>query len=127
MSFEPSFDAIDKAATAVLNKAVNSVSELPRIDGKVLGQDLDLFLAPSISEEVVQDAAARVSAVIEKAKDGPIKHQQLYDQYEALITRQADADIAAFIDSEEEHSFEEYTKVSFLTNQRHVLTSSPRR
>ncbi|EDO45806.1 predicted protein [Nematostella vectensis] len=110
VKFEPDFKDFEVVLLNVYDVMIKAVMVVPRVETKLYSEwsGTKKTLKPIISEEIVNEAKAKVHAVIEHEMAGPKEHLKFYDKYKDLITRKAEADVDQFL--LEGHKFNRFSK-----------------
>ena len=109
--FEPSFQDIDAALSALLNEITLTVSKLPRIETKLFASMAkeEVYL-PSVNAVDVVRAKERVlKAIVSKNAVAAQRHLSIYDKFKGLMTQRTDKQIEDFL--REKHELLEYGNV----------------
>ncbi|CAH1790213.1 unnamed protein product [Owenia fusiformis] len=112
IKYEPNFQDFEIVLLNVYDVMIKAASIVPRVETKLYsewgGDKNHMYLSPVILENILTRHKESVKAVIEKESAGPIHHSKLYDKYNFLISKQAEADVEQFL--QEDHTFNEYAK-----------------
>ncbi|KXJ28065.1 dynein heavy chain 7, axonemal [Exaiptasia diaphana] len=110
VKFEPDFKDFEVVLLNVYNVMIKAVMVVPRVETKLYSEwsGTKKTLKPVISEEIVNDAKAKVCEVIAREMAGPKEHLKFYDKYKDLISKKADADVDQFL--LEGHKFNRFAK-----------------
>ncbi|XP_060067000.1 dynein axonemal heavy chain 7-like [Ylistrum balloti] len=112
IKFEPTFKEFEMVILNVYDVMIKASGQVPRVETKLYldwsGNKNKSNLQPIILPEIVEAHKQKVRDVIKKESIGPIEHCKIFDKYNFLISKQAEADVENF--AKETHSFEEYSK-----------------
>ncbi|XP_070188303.1 dynein axonemal heavy chain 7-like isoform X3 [Littorina saxatilis] len=113
IKFEPPFEDFELVLLNVYDVMVKASGVVPRVETKLYsewhGNKAKAFLKPVILEEILKRHKKKVISMVVKESAGPVIHCKVYEKYNFLITRQAEADVDQFI-AEENHTFDEFCK-----------------
>ncbi|XP_071822297.1 dynein axonemal heavy chain 7-like isoform X1 [Apostichopus japonicus] len=112
IKFEPTFSDFEIVLLNVYDVMLKAVGVVPRVETKLLS-DLSeskakAVLRPIILEEILTNHKQMIKDLIAEESTKPQSHIKNFDRYSFLITKQAEADVDAFM--AEEHNFEDYAK-----------------
>ncbi|XP_020612940.1 dynein heavy chain 7, axonemal-like [Orbicella faveolata] len=110
VKFEPDFKDFEVVLLNVYDVMIKAVMVVPRVETKLYSEwsGTKKTLKPVVSEEIINDAKAKVEAVIAREMAGPREHLKFYDKFKDLITRKAEADVDQFM--LEGHKFPRFAK-----------------
>lgn len=112
IKFEPDFKDFEIVLLNTFDVMIKSVAVIPRIETKLYtewsGSKSKTFLKPIVLDEILQAHKDSVAAEIERQSLGPIQHAKYYDQFKALVSKQAEGDVDALL--AENRPFDDYCR-----------------
>nr|XP_058956956.1 dynein axonemal heavy chain 7-like [Pocillopora verrucosa] len=110
VKFEPDFKDFEVVLLNVYDVMIKAVMVVPRVETKLYSEwsGTKKTLKPVVSDEIVNEAKAKVQAVVAREMSGPKEHLKFYDKFKDLISRKAEADVDQFM--LEGHKFPRFAK-----------------
>ncbi|XP_033097643.1 dynein heavy chain 7, axonemal-like isoform X2 [Anneissia japonica] len=112
IKFEPTFSDFEIVLLNVYDVMLKAVGVIPRVETKLYsewnGPKSKAVLRPIILEEILNRHKEEIKRVVEAESTRPIEHLKIYEKYNFLVSKQAEADVEQFLS--EEHNFDDYTK-----------------
>ncbi|CAH1117610.1 unnamed protein product [Phaedon cochleariae] len=108
--FEPSFRNFREVLITLVDNIVDAVMDIPRLETKLyLDWKEEVFLRPTILEEIVMGYKIQIRDMLEDQRIGPELKVQDFDEFLPLMNGKDEGFINSFL--EREHPFEEYVKL----------------